>query len=129
MTAATQQRTNVLYGERRSSHRYPIRIAVSYKLRHSGRVIRIGAGRTIDLSSRGVLFDADGSLPAGAKIELCIAWPALLHNDVALNLFVTGQVVRTQETLTAVAFNRYLFRVRSMRKSAVGGDLTLSYLA
>ena len=98
-----------------------------------GRTFRNGSGRTIDLSSRGARILTDMHLPAGAKVELCIAWPAVLHDKVALNLFVSGQVIRSgeagSENYAAIAFHRYLFRIRSVRKKSEGETHTLTLQA
>ena len=46
------------------------------------KVTESGTGRTLDLSSGGILFDAGRPLTPGMGVEISIAWPALL-NDVA----------------------------------------------
>jgi len=133
MVAATSNWAYTSSRERRASRRFPIEVAVSFKLRHNGKIIRTGSGRTVDLSSRGVRILADINLPAGSKIELCIAWPALLEDGVALNLFVSGQVVRSggsrSENYAAIAFQRYLFRIRAVRKKPASEIHTYTFLA
>jgi hypothetical protein len=119
--------------DRRASQRYPIQIAVTFKIRHNSRTMRTGSGRTIDLSSRGVRILTDNALPAGGRVELCIAWPAVLQDGVALNLFVSGQVVRSGEIgsghYAAIAFQRYLFRIRAVRKKTGSETLTHTFQA
>lgn len=124
MAAAAQQRSGQRHSERRSSRRYPICLDVVFKLRR-GRLVESGAGQTRDVSSCGVLFESSVELYPGARIELCIAWPVLLNEDAALNLFVTGQTVRTEGGLTAVQFVRYVFRVRSRRRTELGEGQSL----
>jgi len=53
-----------------------------------------GAGRTLDVSSGGVLFDATRPLPVGMNVELSISWPALLHNVAPLQLVISGRIIR-----------------------------------
>jgi hypothetical protein len=130
MIAATSKWTSLSTADRRGSRRYPIQVDVTFKLRHGGKVTRTGTGRTADLSSRGVRIFTDTPIRAGDKVELCIAWPAMLQDEVALNLFVSGQVVRSgpagSENFAAIAFQRYLFRIRAVRKKP-GGDQIQTY--
>ena len=133
MTAATIQRAYTLARERRGSRRFPIQVNLTFKLRYKGRVITSGNGRTVDLSSRGARILADQSLPNGGKVELCIAWPAVLPDGVALNLFVSGHVVRCGESgaehYAAIRFQRYLFRIRAVRKKPESETHTYTFLA
>jgi hypothetical protein len=71
-----------------------------------------GVGRTVNISSGGVLVDTASSLPRGMEIELSIAWPASLNGVAALKLHVVGQTVRTQGNRTAIVIRRYEFRTR-----------------
>ena len=114
MASPAQQSIGVRADERRGSRRYPIMLDLAFKLR-CGRRIERGSGKTRELSSRGVLIKTDAKLPAGAHIELSIAWPIVLNEDAGLNLYVTGQVVRTEDGLSAVRFIRYVFRVCARR--------------
>src|SRR4051812_15787353 len=80
-------------GDRREDRRYPIPLEVNYKLIRRKRVLGSGVGRTIDLSSGGILFEADRQLPLGLNLELSIEWPALLHDIAPMRLQVTGRIV------------------------------------
>ena len=127
MSPAPHQYIKLRNGERRSGCRYPIHVDLAYTLRRGDKPLKSGTGRTVDLSSRGVLFESESTLPAGNKIEISIAWPALLHNETALNLFVVGQIVRGSGSFTAVRFERYIFRIRPHRRARLG-DATMQPL-
>src|SRR5215472_4425228 len=81
-------------GERRSDRRYDINLTVRWKLIRRRRVLDSGTGKTIDLSSGGLLIETDRELPSGMNIELSISWPVLLHDAAPLQLVVAGRVVR-----------------------------------
>lgn len=107
---------------RRTNQRYPINMEVSYTVITNRKAAFEGVGQTVDVSAGGVLFDAANQLPAGLRIELSVAWPARLNQTVALNLWLTGTIVRSQGARTAVQIGRYTFRVRgSNRRSSAPG--------
>jgi len=110
-------------GDRRSRRRYPLDLQVIYKVVKNSRVCQAGAGKTFDLSGTGIAFHADDSLPPGSSVELSIAWPVLLNKTCPLQLVVTGKVVRSQRTLTAIRVQRYEFRTKGhapLRTMAAG---------
>jgi hypothetical protein len=108
MASAPRQR----FKDRRSNHRYAVNVAVDYRIVLDNRMVLAGIGRTVNISSGGVLVDTADSLPKGAEIELSIDWPANLNGVVALKLQVMGQTVRAKGNSTAVAIRRYEFRTR-----------------
>ncbi len=69
-----------------------------------------GTGRTIDLSSGGILFDAGRHLPAGLNVELSISWPALLHSVAPMQLAVSARIVRAEGTRVSVRITHHEFR-------------------
>jgi hypothetical protein len=88
--------------DQRLRRRYPITLHVDYKLPNRGQVVRSGSGRTLNLSSGGVLFEANDSLPAGSRIELIINWPLLSKDVCPLKLVIRGRVVRSDAEGIAV---------------------------
>lgn len=101
-------------GERRSDRRYDINLTVRWKLIRRRRVLDAGTGKTVDLSSGGLLIETDRELPAGLNIELSISWPVLLHNVAPLQLVVAGRVVRTTGQRVGVRMVQHEFRTVSM---------------
>lgn len=97
-------------GDRRYDRRYDIALDLRWKVVRRRKVLEAGNGRTLDLSSGGILFDAGHQLPVGLNIEISIAWPALLHNLAPMQLVVSGRIVRTDGSRTAVHIVRHEFR-------------------
>ncbi len=69
-----------------------------------------GSGRTLDLSSGGVLFEAGRSLPVGLQVEVAIAWPALLRDVTPMQLVVSGRIVRNDGARVAIQIMQHQFR-------------------
>jgi hypothetical protein len=90
-------------GDQRLSGRYPITLELQYKLLNKGRVEHLGVGRTLNISSGGVLFEADGLLPPTCPIELALNWPFLLEGICNLKLVMRGRIVRCDKSSRAIA--------------------------
>ena len=101
-------------GERRAGRRYGIQLDLTWKLVRRCRLLDTGAGRTVDLSSKGILFDAGRDLPEGLNVELSIAWPVLLHEVAPLQLTVAGRIVRCEDRIVAVEMVQHEFRTAGM---------------
>jgi c-di-GMP-binding flagellar brake protein YcgR len=97
-------------GDRRSDKRYDIQLDLRWKLIRRKRVLETGIGRTVDLSSGGIMFDAGRPLPAGLNVELSVSWPAMLHNTAAMQLVITGKIVRSDRQYVAVESTQHEFR-------------------
>ena len=98
--------------ERRASDRFPIERDIRYKVTNRKSEDETGTGRTVNMSSSGVLFATEASLIAGRRVELAISWPVRLHNTVALKLVVRGHVVRSECGRAAVEIQQYEFRTQ-----------------
>ena len=107
-----------IHEDRRDDRRYPIELELRYKVVARNRTPLEGEGRTMNMSSGGVLFGGAHSLPAGASIELSINWPVLLQNTRPLTLLIIGRVVRSEDNRIAVKMNKYEFLTRPMRPAA-----------
>jgi PilZ domain len=97
-------------GDRRSDRRYRIELDLRWKLIRRRKVRDAGTGRTLDLSSGGILFDATRPLPVGMNVELSIAWPVLLHNVAPMQLAITGRIIRTNGSQIAIHMDQHEFR-------------------
>ncbi len=95
--------------ERRSAVRFPIEREARYRV-YSRSTIEVGAGRTLNMSSTGVLFTTQRSLTPGERVELSVKWPAHLDNKCPLKLVVVGRVVRAAQATAAMIIERYEFR-------------------
>jgi len=69
-----------------------------------------GAGRTVNLSNSGLLFEGKDSLPPGSQIQVFIAWPARPGSALSVQLCVKGLTVHRRGNATAVVIHQYEFR-------------------
>ena len=103
--------------DQRSNRRYPIALEIEYKLLRKGRVERLGLGRTLNVSSGGVMFEANEPMPTGSSIELLMHWPFLLEGVCPLKLVIHGSVVRSDGKRVAVRTKHHEFRTAGARSS------------
>lgn len=99
--------------DRRHSDRFPIEREVRYRVLSKRSGEESGDGRTINISSSGVLFTADHILLPGRRMELSISWPAQLDNKCALKLVARGRVVRFEQGRAAIEIQQYEFRTHA----------------
>ena len=105
---------NQVQADRRHSDRFPIEREVRYRVLNKRSGEEIGDGRTINISSSGVLFTSAHILLPGRRLELSISWPAQLNNKCALKLVARGRVVRFEQGRAAIEIQQYEFRTQSM---------------
>lgn len=99
--------------DRRGADRFPIERDVRFKVLNRKNAEEVGIGRTINMSSNGVLFTTDQYLIPGRRLEIAISWPAQLNSKVALKLVARGRVVRCDEGKAAIEIHQYEFRTQS----------------
>lgn len=105
--------------ERRTKLRFAINCELRYKLLEDEKVIAMGRGETVDMSSGGVAFRTDVALSAGNYIELSIKWPALLDDSCPMRLVVYGRVVRRSDSVAACTVEKWEFRTGSRQTTPV----------
>lgn len=119
--------------DQRANGRYPISLEVQYKVLRGDRVDRVGCGRTLNISSGGVLLETDDLLPPTGMVELAIQWPFLLREVCSLKLVMRGRIVRRdyQTKATAVRAEFHEFRTAGVRpsKSAAAGSTPAKVMA
>lgn len=98
--------------DRRASDRFPMERDVRYKILNRKTGDEVGAGKTVNMSSNGVLFTTDGFLIPGRRVEVAISWPAQLNSKVALKLVARGRIVRSEEGMAALEIQQYEFRTQ-----------------
>jgi len=110
----------LINGDRRYNRRYDLSLELRWKRLRRGKVLDLGTGTTIDLSSGGILFHAEKALPPGERVELCIAWPLLVDDMPRLQLIVSGIVVRSVGRQNAIRMIQHEFRTVAVahKKSA-----------
>jgi PilZ domain len=99
--------------DRRGADRFPIEREVRYKILNRKSVDEIGFGKTINMSSNGVLFSTEQHLLPGKRLEISISWPAQLDSKVSLKLVARGRVVRSEEGQAAIEIHQYEFRTQA----------------
>lgn len=89
---------------------YPVTLDLRYKT--SPPWPRVGVGKTLQMSSTEVVFTADTQLETGTKLEISVAWPAVLNDRVLLQLVVTGEIVRREGSTVTATIRKHHFRTR-----------------
>lgn len=107
-----ESQTNGLRGQpgrdKRAAKRFPLELELQY--RTGSRMREAIWGRTINISSSGMLIDTEVKPARGSRLSLVVSWPAMLDNRVPLRLFVEGRVVRTEQRGVAIVFRNVEFR-------------------
>jgi hypothetical protein len=104
--------------DRRSGLRFPIDSGVEYRILRGGKTVGSGQGRTLNISSSGVLFESGARLSPGATVELSIAWPARLYGSAPIQLRVRGKAVRISGAIAAVRISAYDFLTKARAANA-----------
>lgn len=99
--------------DRRRSDRFAIEREIRYRALNKRGGEEAGEGKTVNMSSSGVLFTTGQILRPGRRIELAISWPAQLNNKCALKLVARGRIVRFDNGLAAMEIQQYEFRTQS----------------
>jgi hypothetical protein len=110
-----QRGLSVAFAERRYSQRFPVELALSHRLLGDRSDQSRGAGTTVNLSGKGLLFASADRLEPGSNVEVALEWPVDLDGTTALRLVVEGRVVRCSGGQVAVRIRRYEFRTRIAR--------------
>jgi hypothetical protein len=105
--------------DRCEDRRYLVTLPLDYRtyevgVSGIGEVRETGSGRTLNISSSGVLFEADRTLREGMDAALSIAWPATLSKSVGLTLRVKGRIVRADQNRAILKMEGYEFHTRSV---------------
>jgi len=109
--------------ERRSTDRFPIENQLTYKLMEARNIVQTGDGRTVNMSSCGILFRGGAHLPVGHRVELSVDWPAQLSEHCGLKLVALGKIVRSTPEAAAVRIEKYDFRTRAATAVTAGSSL------
>lgn len=108
-------------GDRRTAWRYPLQLDLRYRLRKKDRLVGEGSGKTIDISSKGLLLALSPQPSAkGAVAELSIFWPLQHEPSIPQWLNVIGEVLRTDERGVAVRIARYDFSSPPLEDTGTG---------
>lgn len=110
--------------DHRARGRYPICLDLQYKLLRGSRVEQAGTGKTVNISSGGVLFETDDWLPPRGSVELALEWPFLLQGVCSLKLVMRGRIVRSESNGRAIAVRAdfHEFRTARLRRATSAAD-------
>jgi len=108
--------------DRRRSDRFAIEREIRFRALNKRGGEESGEGKTVNMSSSGVLFTSVQVLRPGRRVELAISWPAQLNGKCALKLVARGRIVRFDNGLAAMEIQQYEFRTQSA--SAASGSVT-----
>src|ERR1035438_10272506 len=101
------------FQDRRAAWRYPLQLDLHYRLRKKDRLVGEGSGKTVNISSKGVLLELFGqTYPKGAVAELSIHWPVAQGPQVRQRLSVVGVVLRSDAHGVALRIMRHDFSRR-----------------
>jgi len=103
-------------GDQRARSRYPISLDLQYKLLRGGRIERAGSGKTLNISSGGLLFETGEPLPERGLVEVSMQWPYLLQGVCSLKLVMRGRIVRSAADCTAIRAQFHEFRTAGLRR-------------
>ena len=112
-----------LQSDRRHSDRFPIEREVRFRVLNKRGGEETGDGKTLNISSSGVLFTSEQMLLPGRRLELSISWPIQLNDLVPLKLVARGRIVRFEQGLAAIEIQQYEFRTQSNAVAARAGAL------
>jgi hypothetical protein len=107
--ASCDRSTGMYHSERRVHQRYPISLEVEYQLLDATGVKRKGIGRTVNISSSGILVHLEENQSNVNSIQLSVKWPFLLDGLVPLQWIVRGNIVRADGDSLAVEVINHAF--------------------
>jgi hypothetical protein len=108
--------------DRRAADRFPIEREVRFKVMSKKSGDEAGVGRTVNISSTGILFTTDKLLIPGRRLELSVNWPAQLNDKCSLKLVARGRVVRFEQGRAAMEIQQYEFRTCGLAAAAAAAN-------
>jgi hypothetical protein len=101
--------------ERRSALRYTIAAPLEYQ--HGGVSSQlVCSGTLVNLSTTGVLLQTSAPLPVGLEVEIFLPWPLQKARTLAIEVYISGRVVRNEIPYVAVEVDHYEFILRETKR-------------
>jgi DNA-binding NarL/FixJ family response regulator len=94
--------------ERRGTSRFALELKAGYKVEAAAASAK--TTKTLNMSSRGILFTTDESLPPGKIVQVAVEWPAQSKDSRPQKLLAQGPVVRCERGKAAIAIQKYDFK-------------------
>ena len=101
--------------ERRKSRRFLIELDLRYKVVSRWSEILMGVGRTLNISSSGVLFTSDYQFPIDTRVEVSMRGPVELNEQCGLNLVGRGPIIRHRKGQLVLRFRQSEFRTSAKK--------------
>ena len=97
---------------RRAADRFPLEREARFTVLDTRATPLSGNCRTVNMSSRAILFRSKQRLTEGKRLELAVSWPALLDATCQLKLVALGRVIRCHFEDAVIEIERYEFRTQ-----------------
>jgi c-di-GMP-binding flagellar brake protein YcgR len=102
----------------RASARYGFVTSLRYRAFRQAAITTSGSGQSIDMSAGGMAIGIEKVLEPGIEVELVLDWPGLYQGRQRMRLFVWGEVVRGDDSKTALRILTHEFRAAAARAVA-----------
>jgi hypothetical protein len=106
--------------DRRLVRRYALNVRVDFEL--EGNSGDIGYGVLVNISSTGILIDAERRVPVGVKTIVNVPWPARLNGAIAVTLRITGETIRADGGRVAIRISHSEFCIPSKTRALASTD-------
>ena len=91
------------------ANRYTIQRPLEYRLRESNGPVH-GTGKTLNISRKGLLFEAEKELRIGSRIDVMVRMGATAFDGSEINLHIQGVTIRSDKGRIAVSIKKYRLR-------------------
>ena len=98
--------------DRRAADRFPLECEARFTVMDTRATVQCEKCRTVNMSSRGILFRTEARVHEGKRIELAVSWPARLNATCPIKLVAVGRVVRSSFEEAVIEIERYEFRTQ-----------------
>jgi hypothetical protein len=88
-------------------------LGVRYRRVKGKRILAVGVGNTVEVSSNQIRFTTQWPLLPGDRVQLAVDWPVKLDNSVLMKLEIYGCVVESESGTATMEIARYDLRTRS----------------
>jgi hypothetical protein len=97
---------------RRAADRFPLERDARFTVMDTRATAQCGKCRTVNMSSRAILFRSEARLTEGKRLELAVSWPARLNDTCPLKLVALGKVIRSNSQEAVIEIERYEFHTQ-----------------
>ena len=96
------------YLDRYSSAHYPLRLKLTFSA--VTPPVCSGAGETLQISSRELLFTTNESLAVGQCLRVSLDWPASIENRIPPRIVVSGRILGSGGGQSVMTIDNYEFQ-------------------